>query len=69
VTRLVGQPGRDVLHLRIGQILQNETVIGTVVSAGDILERQGDVLHGRGMNQHDHLSLSNAEIVKQEIVL
>ena len=69
VTRLVLQPGRNVLHLRLGQILQNKTDEGIVMSAGDILERQGDVLHGRGTNQHDHLSLSNAEIVEQKIVL
>jgi hypothetical protein len=69
VARLVLHPGRDVLHLRIGQILHIETVIGTVISAGHMLERQGDVLYGRGVNQNDHLSLSNAKIVKQEIVL
>jgi hypothetical protein len=69
VARLVLQPGRDMLHLCIGQILQNETDEGIVISAGDILERQGDVLHGSGVNQNDHLSLSNAEIVEQKIVL
>jgi hypothetical protein len=69
VTRLVFQPGRNMLHLRLGQILQNETNERIVISAGDILERQGDVLHRRGVDQHDHLSLSNAEIVEQEIVL
>jgi len=58
-----------MLYLRIGQILHIETVIGTVISAGHMLERQGDVLHGSGVDQHDHLSLSNAEIVEQEIVL
>ena len=69
VARLVLQPGRHVLHVRIRQILQNETDERVVISAGDILERQGDVLHGRGADQHDHLSLANTEIVEHEIVL
>jgi len=69
VARLVLQPGRHVLHVRIRQILQNETDERVVISAGDILERQGDVLHGRGADQHDHLSLADTEIVEHEIVL
>ena len=69
VARLVLQPGRHVLHVRICQILQNETGERFVISAGDILERQGDVLHGRGADQHDHLSLAKTEIVEHQIVL
>ena len=69
VARLVLQPGRHVLHMRIRQILQNETGERLVISAGDILERQGDVLYGRGADQHDHLSLAHTEIVEHEIVL
>jgi len=69
MARLVLQPGRHMLHVRIRQILQNETDERFVISAGDILERQGDVLHGRGADQHDHLSLANTEIVEHEIVL
>ena len=69
VARLVLQPGRHVLHVRIRQILQNETGERLVISAGDILERQGDMLHGRGADQHDHLSLAHTKIVEHEIVL
>jgi len=69
VARLVLQPGRDVFHLRRCQILQNKTGEGIVISASHILEGQGDVLHGRGVDQHDHLSLGHTEIMEQEIVL
>ena len=69
VGRLVLQPGRHVLHVRICQILQNETGERFVISAGDILERQGDVLHRSRADQHDHLSLADTEIVEHEIVL
>jgi len=68
VARLVLQPRREMLDLRIGQILEHKGDHGPRDRLRDFLERQGNVLDGRGVDQNDHLALIRGQIMEQEVV-